>query len=136
MSLYRLFAKASKPASDVPNPSGPLSASISPATIKEASVAIALPYTARKCENYQLRMRTISSRRHTKLKNTKFYSKGVLVNHTKISTNENFPLYGKLSTIRNLEYSDNEIPSCYINEVHWRLTGSRVIQYMQRSRGA
>ena len=29
-----------------------------------------------------------------KLKNTKIYSKGVLVNHMKISTNENFPLYG------------------------------------------
>ena len=40
-------------------------------------------------------MRTISHSKHTKLKNTKIYSKGILVNHTKISTNENFPLYGK-----------------------------------------
>ena len=54
---------------------------------------LALPYTARKCERSQLRMRAISSRKHTKLKNTKIYSKGVLVNHTKISTNENIPLY-------------------------------------------
>ena len=43
---------------------------------------------------YQLRMRAISRSKHTKLKNMKIYSKGVLVNHTKISTNENFPLYG------------------------------------------
>ena len=40
-------------------------------------------------------MRTISHSKHTKLKNTKIYSKGILVNHTKISTNENFPLYGR-----------------------------------------
>ena len=39
-------------------------------------------------------MCTISHSKHTKLKNTKIYSKGILVNHTKISTNENFPLYG------------------------------------------
>ena len=56
-------------------------------------VMLALPYTARKCERYQLRMRTMSHSKHTKLKNTKIYSKGVLANHTKISTNENFPLY-------------------------------------------
>ena len=54
----------------------------------------ALLYTAHKCERYQLRMRTISRSKHTKLNNTKIYSKGILVNHTKISTNENFPLYG------------------------------------------
>jgi hypothetical protein len=39
-------------------------------------------------------MRAISHYKHTKLKNTKIYSKGALVDHTKISTNENFPLYG------------------------------------------
>jgi hypothetical protein len=39
-------------------------------------------------------MRTISHCKHTKLKHTKIYSKGALFNHTKISTNENFPLYG------------------------------------------
>ena len=55
---------------------------------------LALPYTACKCERYQLRMRAISRSKHTKLKNTKIYSKGVLVNHTKSSTNENFLLYG------------------------------------------
>ena len=55
---------------------------------------LALPHTTRKYERYQLRMRTISRSKHTKLKNTKIYSKGVLVNHTKISTNESFPLYG------------------------------------------
>ena len=43
---------------------------------------LALPYTARKCERSQLRMRAISSSKHTKLKSTKIYSKGVLVNHT------------------------------------------------------
>ena len=43
--------------------------------IKTAKIS----YTARKCEPYQLRMRAISHRRHTKLKNTKIYSKGVLV---------------------------------------------------------
>ena len=48
---------------------------------------LALPCTARKYERYQLRMRM-------KLKSTKIYSKGVLVNYTKISINENFPLYG------------------------------------------
>ena len=53
---------------------------------------LALPYTTRKCERYQLRMRAISRSKHTKLKNTKIYSKGVLANHMKISTNENFPL--------------------------------------------
>ena len=57
------------------------------------TVLLALLYTARKCERHQLRMRAISCRKHMKLKNTKFYSKGVLVNHTKISTNKNFPLY-------------------------------------------
>ena len=55
---------------------------------------LALPYIACKYECYQLHIRTISCSKHTKLKNTKIYSKGVLVNHTKISTNENFPLYG------------------------------------------
>ena len=55
---------------------------------------LALPHTTRKYERYQLRMRTISRSKHTKLKSTKIYSKGVLVNHTKISTNESFPLYG------------------------------------------
>ena len=53
---------------------------------------LALPHTARKCERYQLCMRAISRSSHTKLKNMKIYSKGVLVNHTKITTNENFPL--------------------------------------------
>ena len=57
-------------------------------------VMLALLYTAHKCERYQLCMRAISRSKHTKLKNTKIYSKGVLVNHTKISTNENIPLYG------------------------------------------
>ena len=33
-----------------------------------------------------------------KLKNTKFYSEGFLVNRTKICTNENFPLYGTWCT--------------------------------------
>ena len=86
MYLYRFFAKASK-RNDLSGPSGPLSALI---MIKEASDA------ARKCERYQLRMRAISSSKHMKLKSTIIYSKGVLVNHTKISTNEiqNFPLYG------------------------------------------
>ena len=41
-------------------------------------------------------MHTISHSKHTKLKNTKIYSKGILVNHTKISTNEIFPLYGSV----------------------------------------
>ena len=41
----------------------------------------------------QLRVCIISHCKHTKLKNTKIYSKGALVNHTKISTNKNFPLY-------------------------------------------
>ena len=56
---------------------------------------LALPYTTRKYERYQLRMCAISRSKHTKLKNIKIYSKGILVNHTKISTNKNFPLpYG------------------------------------------
>ena len=55
---------------------------------------LALPYTACKYKRYQLRMCAISHSKHTKLKNTKIYSKGVLASHTKISTNENFPLYG------------------------------------------
>ena len=33
---------------------------------------------------------------HAKFKTTKIYSQGILVNHTKICTNENFPLYGML----------------------------------------
>ena len=57
---------------------------------------LALLHTARKYERSQLRMRAISRSKHTKLKSTKIYSKGVLVNHTKISTNENFPLYSIL----------------------------------------
>ena len=40
---------------------------------------LALPYIARKCEHYQLRMRAISRSKHTKLKNAKIYSKGALV---------------------------------------------------------
>ena len=39
MALYRYFVKASK-CNDIPDPSGPLSASISPATIKEANDAV------------------------------------------------------------------------------------------------
>ena len=96
MQAYRFFAKASK-WSDLSGHSGPLSASISPTTIKEASDA-SVTY-------YRLRMRAISRSKHTKLKNTKIYSKGVLVNHTKISTNENFPLYGTLNTLQYLYYS-------------------------------
>ena len=88
-SLYWFFAKASKQ-SDLSGPSGPLSASI---TIKEASDASVTVYRT-KCERSQLCMCAFSSNKHTKLKSTKIYSKGVLVNHTKISTNENFPLYG------------------------------------------
>ena len=61
---------------------------------------LALPYTARKCVRYQLRMRAMSRSKHTKLKNTKIYSKGVLANHMKISTNENFPLYGKITYVQ------------------------------------
>ena len=57
-------------------------------------VMLALPCTACKCERYQLRMRAIFHSKHTKLKYTKIYSKGVLASHTKISTDENFPLYG------------------------------------------
>ena len=81
MSLCRFFAKASK-RSDLSDPSGPLLASI---MIKEASDAGVTVYRARKCERYQLRLRAISRSKHTKLKNTKIYSKVVLVNHTKIS---------------------------------------------------
>ena len=55
---------------------------------------LVLPYTARKCERYQLHMRKISRSKHMKFKKSKIYSKGVLVNYTKISTNENFSLYG------------------------------------------
>ena len=55
---------------------------------------LALQYITCKCERYQLRMRAISRCKYSKLKSTKIYSKGVLVNHTKISINENFPLYG------------------------------------------
>ena len=44
-------------------------------------------------------MRAISHSKHTKLKN---YSKGVLINHTKISTNENFPLYSSITVAKNL----------------------------------
>ena len=92
MSLYWFFAKALK-WSDFSDPSGPLSVWIA---IKEGrQVMLALPYTAHKCERYQLRMHTISRSKHTKLRNMKSYSKGILVNHTKISTNENFLLREK-----------------------------------------
>ena len=57
-------------------------------------VLLGLPYTTHNCKRYQLRMHAISRSKHTKFKNTKFYSKDVLVNHTKINTNENFPPYG------------------------------------------
>ena len=61
-------------------------------------------------------MRAISRSKHTKLKNTKIYSKGVLVNHTKISTNENFPLYGILSA------------SCLFLQIDtWRIKGARFL---------
>ena len=43
MSLYQFFAKVSK-RSDLPDPSGLLSTSISSATIKEASVASVIVY--------------------------------------------------------------------------------------------
>ena len=39
MSLYRYFAKGSKQ-SELPNPNGALSASVSPAAIKEANEAV------------------------------------------------------------------------------------------------
>ena len=68
-----------------------------------------MPYTARKCERYQLRMRAMSRSKHTKLKNTKIYSKGVLANHTKISTNENFPLYGISLLISNVLGGVNDL---------------------------
>ena len=61
MSLYQFFAKASK-WSDLSDPSGPLSASI---TIKEASDASIAVYRT-KCEHYQLCMRAISRSKHTK----------------------------------------------------------------------
>ena len=57
---------------------------MNPATIKEASDASVTAYRT----YYQLHMHAISRSKHTKFKNTKIYSKGVLVNHTKISTNE------------------------------------------------
>ena len=55
---------------------------------------LALPYSASASSCACAQSPTASI--YTKLKNTKIYSKGILVNHTKISTNENFPLYGSL----------------------------------------
>ena len=51
---------------------------------------LAIPY---KCECCQLHVRNFQQQEHTKLKTTKIYSKGGLVNHTKKSTNKNFSLY-------------------------------------------
>ena len=72
---------------------------------------LALPYTARKYEHYQLRMRAISRSKRTKLLSTKIYSKGILANHAKISTNENFPLYS--TSYRATEYHANRDCNCH-----------------------
>ena len=86
MSLYRFFAKALK-RSDLSDSSGPLLASI---TISDASFTV-----------YRTKVRALPAAHARNLpqqayefKNTKIYSKGVLADHTKISTNKNFPLYG------------------------------------------
>ena len=87
---------------DVPDTSGSLSASISlamypkyeatisSAKIKEADDAVSVSTT-------RLHMCAIFHSKHTKLKTMKIYStcKGVSAKHTKISTNENFLLYGR-----------------------------------------
>ena len=64
--------------SDLPDLSGPLSTSTSPAKIKEANHYLGSSSSAQAYE----------------IKNAIIYSKGALVNNTKISTNKNFPLYG------------------------------------------
>ena len=68
MALYRYF----QPSGALPNPSGPLSAYISPAAIKDANEAV---------------MRTYKN------KNTNIYSEGLTAIYTKICTFQNFPLY-------------------------------------------
>ena len=78
MVLQRFFAKVSTQ-NDVPDSSGSLSASISPAKIKETDDAAIVSTTT-------LHMREIFHSKHMQLKTTKIYSKGVLVKHTKIST--------------------------------------------------
>jgi hypothetical protein len=102
MPLYRFFAEVSN--SLLTAAAQILLYRVSPGTWKAIG---------RGLSSDQLRMRVISHCKHTKLKNTKIYSKGALVNHTKISTNENFPLYGS-SLVRITELSQVGIWSVWI----------------------
>ena len=78
MAVCRSFANTSK-WSGLLDPNGLLSASIS-----YAKPVRALPAAHE---------RNLPQQEHTKLKSTKIYSKGDLVNHTNNSTNEIFSLY-------------------------------------------
>ncbi len=101
----------------LPDTSGPLSASLSPAAIKDANEAVRsatrvtkprakfTPEQQAAIDEYaslhgnQAAIRHVSkqlgdSAAHAKFKNTKFYSKGNSVIYAKICTYQNFPLYG------------------------------------------
>ena len=78
MALYQYF----QPSDGLPDASGPLSASVSPAAIKdlESTWVKGVWQCAGAYEN----------------KNTKISSEGVMAIYMKICTSQNFPLYGSL----------------------------------------
>ncbi len=104
----------------LPDTSGPLSASLSPAAIKDANEAVRSATRVTKprakftpgqqaaiasLHGNQAAIRHVSKQlgeaAHAKFKNTKFYSKGNSVIYAKICTYQNFPLYGILSMCTN-----------------------------------
>ncbi len=115
--MYRYFQTVNA----LPDTSGPLSASLSPADIKDAndrgsekcytcheakSQIYARPEQQAAIGEYaslhgnQAAIRHVSKQfgeaAHAKFKNIKFYSKGNSVIYAKICTYQNFPLYGTL----------------------------------------
>ena len=74
MALYQYF----QPSDDLPDPSGPLSASVSPAAIKDANEAVRSATRSQEASYARIKIR-------------KFYQKGI---YTKICTSQNFQLYG------------------------------------------
>ncbi len=113
--MYRYFQTVDA----LPDTSGPLPASLSPAAIKDANEAVRSATRVTKprgkyakftpeqqaaigeyasLHGNQAAIRHVSKQlgeaAHPKLKNPKFYSKGNSVIYAKICTYQNFPLYG------------------------------------------
>ncbi len=115
MALYRYFQTVDA----LPDASGPLSASLSPAAIKDANEAVRSATRVTKPRGKYAKLtpeqqaaigeyaslhgnqaaichvsKQLGEAAHVKFKNTKFYSKGLSVIYAKICTYQNLPLYG------------------------------------------